>query len=58
MTFKGGYEKIMEVHFVISNWIIEHKFELDGPNFTISHVGPGRSNDPSVYITEVCFPIK
>lgn len=58
VTFKGGFDQIAEVHFVITNWIVEHNFELDGPNFTIFHYGPGVTENPDEYISEVCFPIK
>lgn len=58
ITFKGSFDLMAEVHFVITNWIVEHHFELDGPNFTIFHKGPGMCESPDEYITEVCFPIK
>lgn len=58
VTYQGGYDKIAGIHFIISNWIIEHDCQLDGPNFTIYHVSPSDTNNPDEYVTEVCFPIK
>ena len=58
VVFQGGYHQLVEVSFVLAQWINEHDYELDGADFNIYHVGVAQTNKSSDYVTEVCFPIK
>lgn len=58
VTYQGSYDKMIDVHYAISDWITQNDKELDGYDFCIYHVGYGNSNNPDEFITEVCFPIK
>lgn len=58
ITFTGGYEHISDVCYHIAKWITEHHYEICGPNFSIYHVGYGKTNNPKEFVTEICYPIK
>lgn len=58
ITFTGSYDKITEISYCIAKWIEEHHYEMDGPNFSIYHVGYGQTNNPEEFVTEICYPIK
>ncbi|MBS7020246.1 MAG: GyrI-like domain-containing protein, partial [Firmicutes bacterium] len=58
ITFTGGYEKITEISYCIAKWITEHNYEMNGPNFSIYHVGYGKTDNPEEFVTEICYPIK
>lgn len=57
VTYNGGYEHITEVCIHIANWISEHGLEICGPDFSIYHVGFSQTNDPTKFVTEICYPI-
>lgn len=58
ITFTGGYEHITDVCYHIASWISEHGYEICGPNFSIYHVGYGKTNNPEEFVTEICYPIR
>lgn len=58
VIFTGGYEHITEICYHIGQWINEHKYEICGENFSIYHVGYGKTNNPNEFVTEICYPIK
>lgn len=58
VTFIGGYEHCTEVSYHIAKWISEHNYEINGPDFSIYHVGYGKTNNPNEFVTEICYPIK
>ena len=58
VTFTGGYEHSTEVSYHIARWISEHNYEINGPDFSIYHVGYGKTDNPDEFVTEICYPIK
>ena len=58
VTYTGDYSNITEISTCIGSWIMENGYDLDGPNFCIYHKGYSESQNPSEFITEICFPIK
>ena len=57
-TFKGGYEQINDVVGTLTAWIEANGYTYDGPMFDIYHVSPHETQDPSQFITEVCYPVR
>lgn len=57
-TFKGGYEQINQVNEAVAKWIYDNGYEFDGMAFNIYHVGPGVTQNPEEYVTEICYPVK
>ncbi len=57
VTFTGGYEHIKDVSYHIANWISEHGYEINGPDFCIYHVGYAQTHNPEEFVTEICYPI-
>ena len=57
-TFKGGYEQINDVVGTLTAWIEANGYTCDGPVFDIYHVSPHETQDPSQFITEVCYPVR
>lgn len=58
ITFQGGYEHITQVCIQIAKWLSDNHYEIAGPNFSIYHVGYGKTNNPNEFITEICYPFK
>lgn len=58
VTYTGGYEHITDVCYCIAKWISDHSLEICGPDFSIYHVGYGKTNNPEKFVTEICYPIK
>lgn len=58
ITFTGGYEQITEISYAIAKWISDHGYEICGPDFSIYHVGYSQTQDPSQFVTEICYPIR
>ena len=57
-TFKGGYEQINDVIAALTAWVEANGYQYDGPMFDIYHVSPHETDDPSQFVTEVCYPVK
>ena len=57
-TFKGGYEQINDVTAALTAWIEANGYAYDGPMFDIYHVSPHETDDPSQFVTEVCYPVR
>lgn len=58
VTFQGGYEQITQVSSTVAKWIRDNGYEYDGVSFNIYHAGPGETQNPDEYITEICYPVK
>ena len=56
-TFTGGYEQINDVIAALTAWVEANGYQYDGPMFDIYHVSPHETNDPSQFVTEVCYPV-
>ena len=57
-TYQGGYERIGDVYAAVAAWLAANGYEGAGPMFNIYHVSPHETQDPSEFVTEVCYPIK
>lgn len=57
-TFKGGYHLITEVYAAVVAWIAENGYECTGPMFNIYHVSPHETQNPTEFVTEVCYPVR
>lgn len=57
-TFQGGYEQVTEACACIASWVRDNGWTFDGTMFNIYHVSPHETQDPSQYVTEVCFPVR
>ena len=57
-TFKGSYGQINNVTETLTAWIEANGYEYAGPMFDIYHVSPHETQDPSEFVTEVCYPVR
>lgn len=57
-TVKGSYDQMPEVYSAVLSWVKENGYEPDGAMFNIYHVSPYETQDPSEFVTEVCYPVK
>lgn len=58
ITFTGHYNQIHLVNETAANWILDNRYEFDGPMFNIYHISPATEDNPDNWVTEACFPIK
>lgn len=56
-TYQGSYEQIDEVNQAVAKWVHDNGYAFAGPMFTIYHVSPHETSDPSKFVTEVCYPV-
>lgn len=54
----GPYETITLAYIAAGNWLQANGYELAAPNREIYLRGPGKSTDPSMYVTELHFPVQ
>ena len=57
-AFQGEYGLTGEVHEAVAAWVEANGYAFDGLFFNIYHVGPGAVQDPSEFVTEVCYPVR
>ena len=55
---KGSYLQMGEAYATVASWINDNGYRTNGPMFNIYHVGPGQTQDPDEFVTEVCFPVE
>ena len=55
---KGSYLQMGDAYASVVSWINANGYKMNGPMFNIYHVGPGQTQDPDEYVTEVCFPVE
>ena len=55
---RGSYAQMGEINAAVAQWIEDNGWDYDGPMFNIYHVGPGQTQNPEEFVTEVCYPIK
>ena len=56
-TVQGPYDLIGPASDALAAQIAEQGLQPSGPMFNRYLVGPGRTEDPNEYVTEVCIPI-
>ena len=49
---------INDVTGALTAWIEANGYTYDGPMFDIYHVSPRDTQDPSQFVTEVCYPVR
>ena len=47
-----------EAYATVVSWINDNGYRTNGPMFNIYHVGPGQTQNPDEFVTEVCFPVE
>ena len=57
-TYEGPYEGAKYAWDAVLKYIPEHHFEMAGPGMEIYHTGPGDSQNPAEYVTEIRVPVK
>ena len=57
-TCRGSYEQMNDIMAAVANWVRDNGYEFDGPAFNIYHVSPYETQDPSEFVTEVCYPVR
>lgn len=57
-TCRGSYEQMNDIMAAVANWVRDNGYELDCPAFNIYHVSPYETQDPSEFVTEVCYPVR
>ena len=57
VVFKGEYTQIGKLNAYMGKWIKEHGYMLQDLPFTTYYRSPGNEQNPSHFITELCFPI-
>ena len=55
---KGSYLQMGDAYASVVSWINANGYKMNGPMFNIYHVGPGQTQNPDEYVTEVCFPVE
>lgn len=58
VIISGSYEQMTVVTQSVAHFIEDHHYELYGPMFNIYHVSAAQNPDPSVWVTEACFPVR
>ena len=56
-THRGAFETIGRATQALGEWIAQHGRTQVGPVFNVYVVGPGRTDDPEQWVTEVNIPI-
>lgn len=57
-TCRGSYEQMNDIMAAVANWVRDNGYEFEGPAFNIYHVSPYETQDPSEFVTEVCYPVR
>lgn len=58
VMIEDPYEQIAQVNATVANQIIDNGYEFNGTMFSIYHLGPGNTQNPQEWVTEICYPIK
>jgi effector-binding domain-containing protein len=58
LQYKGPYEGSMEPWVAIGKWMGEHGYDWDGPAMEVYLKGPGDTQNPADYLTEIRCPVK
>lgn len=55
---RGSYDQMGEANAAVASWVENNSCAFDGPMFNIYHVSPHETDDPSEFVTEVCYPVR
>lgn len=55
---RGSYEQMGDIMASVTGWVRDNGYEFEGPAFNIYHVSPYETQDPSQFVTEVCYPVR
>jgi effector-binding domain-containing protein len=58
VVHRGDYSNISQAYNALMTWIDRNRYRIAGNDREIYLRGPGDSNDPTSYVTEVQFPIE
>jgi effector-binding domain-containing protein len=58
VVHQGDYSNISQAYNALMTWIDRNRYRVAGNDREIYLRGPGDSNDPTSYVTEVQFPIE
>jgi effector-binding domain-containing protein len=58
LTYEGPYQDASNAWDAVMKYIPEHQFEWAGPGMEIYHKGPGDTQNPQEYVTEIRVPVK
>ncbi|MDA9471213.1 MerR family transcriptional regulator [Enterococcus sp. 5H] len=58
VVVSGGYSSIPNVHKDLQNWLQLNNYVRSGNPFNIYHTSPATEERDTLYITEICYPIK
>jgi effector-binding domain-containing protein len=57
VTYAGSYQGMGEAYNDIMLWIANHNYQINGFSRELYLVGPGMTNDPDKYVSEIQIPI-
>ena len=55
---KGDYSQVANATATVATWANENKYKVNGHMFNIYHVGPGQTQNPDEFVTEICLPVE
>jgi effector-binding domain-containing protein len=55
---RGDYENLELGHEAIQQWINEREFSIAGPPMELFIIGDAGSDDPSSWLTTICYPVE
>lgn len=58
VVISGDYSSIPNVHEDLQNWLQLNNYTRSGNPFNIYHTSPATEERDTLYITEICYPIK
>lgn len=56
-AFRGGYDQFGPVNEELAEYITRSGLKITGPMYNRYVVGPGKTDDPAQYLTEICIPV-
>ena len=56
-AFRGGYDQFGPVNEELAEYITRSGLKITGPMYNRYIVGPGKTDDPAQYLTEICIPV-
>ena len=55
---RGSYDQMDAVMRSVADWIVRSGYVLNGAVFFIYHVSPYETDNPSEFVTEICYPVR
>ena len=57
-VYRGSYTQITDAYAAVIAWMETNGYEPAEAMFNIYHVSPHETQDPSEFVTEICYPVK